>query len=111
MSTFDYNSLLNVASDLIAQFGRPASFKRVVSSGTSTRACTVVETAYSPTERDGSNIQFTDRRFLCDAKGLTIPPSAEDDKLFLDGELLRIVTVTRIQPANLNLVWDLQVRR
>lgn len=110
MATFDYASLRDVADSLIAQFGRGAALRRKVSSGTSTRACTVVEVDYNAVERDGSNIQFTDRRFLCAAGGLSIPPDSEEDKLVLDGAELRIVTAKRLQPASTNLVWDLQVR-
>jgi hypothetical protein len=107
MSDFDYPSLLNTASDIVGQFGRTAQLKR--SSGT--RYCKVVEVGYSPQERDGSVIQYTDRRFLCDAKNLAPGPDAEEDYLLLDAEQLRIVTVTRVQPSDLNVLWDLQVRR
>jgi hypothetical protein len=111
MATFDYLSLLDTASDLIAQFGRPASLRRKVTGGTATRACVVVEVDYTPTERNGSAIQFTDRRFLLDPKSTSQDPDAEEDYLLLDGEALRIVTAKRTQPADVNVLWDLQVRR
>lgn len=107
---FNYAEILAVADSLIAEFGRGMSLRRKVGADTVTRACVGVEVDYSATERDGSNIQFTDRRFLIRAGDLAIGPDAEEDKLVLDGKELRVVTVKRIQPASLNLVWDLQVR-
>ena len=110
MATFNYQEILDIADELVAEFGRGAGLKRQINGGTATRACTVCEVEYRPSERDGSHIQFTDRRFLIAAGGLTPGPDAEEDKLVLDGKELRIVTVTRIQPASLNVLWDCQVR-
>lgn len=111
MATFDYIGLRDTADQIIAQFGRGAGLKRKVNGGSATRACTVVEVDYTPQERDGALIQFTDRRFLLAAGGVTTtPPNAEEDKLVLDGKEMRIVTVKQIKPAETSVVYDLQVR-
>lgn len=110
MTTFNYQEILDVADEIIKEFGRGAGLRRKINGGTVTRACTIVEVGYTPSERDGSSIQFTDRRFLCSPAGLSPDPDAEEDKLMLDGKELRIVTVTRTQPASLNVLWDMQVR-
>lgn len=109
MSFFDYGSLRDLATDLISQFGgaQAASLKRTTAP--LSRPCTVVEVDYSPRDRDGVIILATDRRFLC-ADTADPPPSAEDDKLFVGGELLRIVTAKRYKPATVNIMWELQVR-
>jgi len=110
MSTFDYASLRDTADELIAQFGQSAGLKRKVDGGTATRACMVVEVDYRPSERDGQIVQFTDRRFLLAAGGQSIPPSSEDDQLIYEGKTFRIVTAKQIKPAEMSLVYDLQVR-
>lgn len=108
---FDYTEILLVADELITEFGRALALRRKVPSGTSTRACTGVEVEYRKNERDGQNIQWNDRRFLVKATGLALAPEAEEDQLVVDGVGLRVVTVTQLKPASLNLMWDLQVRQ
>lgn len=109
---FDYSSLRDTATELITQFGgqRPAALRRKISTGTSTRACTVVEADWTPRERDGVLIMQTDERYLC-TDDVNPPPDAEEDKLVVEGVEKRIVTVKRYKPATVNIMWDLQVRR
>lgn len=107
---FNYTEILAVADDLITEFGRGLGLRRKVNGGTATRACTGVEIEYNKNERDGQLIQQLDRRFLLKATGLAQPPEAEEDQLVVDGVFLRIVTVRKLQPATVNLYFDLQVR-
>jgi hypothetical protein len=111
MAAFNYEEIRDIADEIITEFGAGAGLKRKVSTGTSTRACTVVEVDYRPNERDGQLVQFTDRRFLCAAGGLvSLPPDSEEDKLVYEGVEMRIVTAKRIKPSTVSVVYDLQVR-
>lgn len=107
MASFDYSEILEVADELIDEFGITAQLSR----GGVLRYCTVVRIDYRPQDRDGDMIKQTDRRYLVAAGGLALPPDSEEDRLVVLGEDLRIVTVTPLMPANVPIFYEVQTRK
>jgi hypothetical protein len=114
MALFNYAEIRDLAEEIIAEFGQPAVLRRAAGSGTASRACNIVEVAYSDRERNGTTVRQNDRRFLCGAGAsgvIAIPPSSEEDKLVIGGTVeLRIVNSEPIRPATTAVVWTLQCR-
>lgn len=106
MVKFNYTNIVKVADKLIDQFGTTGQLKR----GTVLRPCTLVRVDYTAQERDGQLIQFNDTRFLVASGDIETPPSAEDDRLVVEGQEKRIMSSRPLRPATTTLLYDLQVR-
>jgi hypothetical protein len=110
---FNYAAQRLRADRMIARYGTTSA---VLRRGSSDRACTVVEIAFTPHERRAL-VNPTDRHVLISAEGLAIPPDKELDRLVMDDPVsgqpkeLRIVEpVGRLSPAKTVVFWDLMVR-
>jgi hypothetical protein len=98
---------------MIARYGTTSA---VLRRGSSDRACTAVEIAFTPRERRAL-VNPTDRRILISAEDLTTPPDKELDRLVMidpangQSKELRITEpVGRLAPAGTVVFWDLLVR-
>jgi hypothetical protein len=110
---FNYSAQRLRADRMIARYGTTTAILR---RGSSDRACTAVEIAFTPRERR-QLVNPTDRRVLISAEGLTTPPDKELDKLLMTNpatgqmqELKITEPVGRLAPAGLVVFWDLMVR-
>jgi hypothetical protein len=102
-----YTNIKNTAARLIAKFGMAAIIRRV---NDNDYPVIVVMAEYLPREKDGQLIQWTDRKAILAAQGLTIVPNAQTDQLIVDQDL-QIVTVTKTSPGGDDIIYELQVRR
>lgn len=86
----------------------------IVRNGTQMIPCIYVEGEYQPDERDGNIVQYTDRRvFVSPASIGDVVLDDETDRFKYDASDTddhRIITVDRVKPATVNLLWELQVR-
>lgn len=105
MATINYASLQNVATQFIKAFGRAAVLRDDEDNEV---AVTVILTDYGARERDGKLISPHDRRALVAV--LAHKPSAETERLVIDGEDYRIVNVIPLAPGGTTLYFDCQVR-
>jgi hypothetical protein len=60
---------------------------------------------------DGNLIRRNDKRVLMSAKNLSITPDMETDQLVIGAEVYQIKNIITIQPGDLVVLYDLQVRR
>jgi hypothetical protein len=111
MGKFNYGPLTNTGAKLIDRFGYAATISRKIDGVTTTFAVTIVMTEYQPREKDGALVLETDRKAILSAKGLTITPDPETDRLIENGNSLRIVTVTPTAPAGVPILYELQIRK
>lgn len=99
--TYDYAKSRSVADRLIKRFGQTGAIRREVhGSGppynpgpptvTEDYPCTLVETAYSNHELEGSRILATDKKVLIAAGGLVVEPTPSD-KVVIGGKAYAIV--------------------
>jgi len=102
-----YTNIKKTAANLIKKFGMPAIIRRT--DGTDFPVIVVVA-EYLPREKDGQLIQWTDRKAIMAAHGLTFVPNAQTDQLILDQDL-QIVTVTKTSPGGDDIIYELQIRR
>jgi hypothetical protein len=108
MGRFNYAPISKTAAKLIDKFGTDALIRRKNDTDYPVR---VVISEYRPAERDGKLIQFTDRKAILAAEGLTfLPVNPETDQLVMD-QSMQIVTVTRVSPGDVDVILELQVRR
>lgn len=117
MPTVDYNRFKDTASDMIEKWGMTAVLRRV---GMADRTCTVVITNFSPMERAGNMRNPLDRKALVSARGLTVPPDPDRDRLItfvqpdgtVEDEALKIVeTPYRVDMAGKVVYYKLAVRK
>jgi hypothetical protein len=105
MVAINYASLQTVATQMIAMFGRAALLR---DDDDNEVAVTAILTDYGARERDSKLIAPHDRRALVAV--LAHKPDPETERLVIDGEDYRIVTVNGFAPGGTTLYFDLQVR-
>ena len=119
--TFDYGEAQDDADDLIAEFGRAISLRRIVNTGTAWApsqsstdfATTGARVDFTLKQIQSGNILDTDERWLVaagplDAQGVTtITPS---DLIVIGGVARSIVRADPLAPAGTAVFFDCQVR-
>tara|TARA_S200002703_G_scaffold132666_1_gene120541 strand:+ start:1785 stop:2135 length:351 start_codon:yes stop_codon:yes gene_type:complete len=115
--TFNYTALQTSAGSLLQNFGRQLTFTRTTDGAYDPNTGTTSPTTstftkygcvfeYSDSERGDQTIEEGDRRVL--AEGHTYQVG---DKVSLDSETYRIISVSNIQPAGTIVACNLQVRK
>lgn len=113
MSKYNYDKLIATATRMIDKFGRNITKRSVSSSGDAwnpTRSNTdtiisAVATSFNANEIDGTLIKATDKLFLT-YSAVTV------SDLIVDGtEVLSVINVSAINPAESVLIYKVQARR
>lgn len=71
---------------------------------------TVAVTEYSDRDKDGTLIKMTDKKALVSAEGLTFEIE-NADSLVISSDEYQVVTVDKIKPADVVVVYEIQVRK
>lgn len=119
MAEFNYSSIAVTADRLLKRFGQPLEFSRTTKgtydptqgttpTTTSTYQATSVWLGYSVSEIDGVVVKQGDAKVY--TSHLDTRPLIGDmvDK---DGSTWRVQNVMPVQPANVNVIYQLQVRK
>lgn len=72
--------------------------------------CQVVVTEYSDRDKDGTLIQYTDKKALISPEGLDIEPS-NGHMLQIANDKYQIMNVNPIKPATLVIMYEAQIRK
>lgn len=123
--TFDYAKSRSVADKLIKRFGQSGFIRREVpgagppyNPGPPTITdypCTLVETAYSNHELEGSRILASDKKVLIAAGGLAVEPTPSD-KVVIGGKAFSIVApnegngVKPLSPGGVVIMFEAHCR-
>lgn len=110
-----YNKLQGYTDRALRTLGMPALLRRT----TGDRTCYVVFEEYSALERMGRTLDPLDTRAYIAAKGLSIPPDSEKDRLVTlvpgsstEDATFRIVERPKpLAPAGVVLLWEMRVRK
>lgn len=116
-----YTSLQGVAKNLLVQFGTTMTHRRittVVNPSTGVSTPTTVDTTFSgvvfPYEDkrvDGALIQRGDLKITAAGIDLAVAdPRSSADYVIFAGDTLRVINVSKISPAGVPVVYELQVR-
>jgi hypothetical protein len=131
MATFNYARSINTADRLIKKFGQLGAIRRTIAGGGPSRnpgpatfefyrvSLAVLE--YDVREVDGTNILSTDKQVYVSVKGfsLVIEPSKDAVVLggtwvaaqYQGGQVMTIIPpVKQLNPAGINVFWELQAR-
>lgn len=118
---FDYTRAADTAERLLTTFGARGAIRRQTpGSGPSydpgppvltDHPATVAVTAYTAREIDGTRILARDKKALVSPAGLPIEPTTSDKLLDASGQAYTIVNVEAVRPAEVTVLWKLQVRR
>ena len=121
MSTFDYGLFVSVANELIKEFGQIGAISKPgdpsgpaydPTAGTSvSRAAEFAVTKYALAEIDGSRVLAQDQKVRLAPNDLTDDPSTDEELFEADGTTWSIINVDAIRPADVTVLWVLQVRR
>jgi len=114
---FNYQRMQNTAQQLLQSFGQQLTFTRTASGSydpdtgtTSTTESTFAKYAcvfdYTDTERADETIQEGDRRVLAESGDYQV-----GDKVDIDGETYRVLTVSETSPASTIVSVGMQVRK
>ena len=106
MAKFDYASVTNIASDLIAEFGQTGALRRTTSDAdpfnptqtTTDYPCTFAILEYAKSLVDGTLIKQPDQMVYLSTSGLSVSPETTD-RLVVAGAALTIVNVKPLSPA------------
>lgn len=119
MAAFDYGKMKGTAEKLLSRFGQAATLlKPGVPSGPAhnpgpavplSYACTVVVTDFSASERQGTEIEVTDRKVLVSTGGLPVAPATRD-KITIGGKTFNVINVETLNPGGTSLLYTLQAR-
>jgi hypothetical protein len=104
---FDWTEVEDDIIETITEYGQVGALRPA--SGADIPVKFVVS-QYDQQERDGELIQFGDQKVYLSTEGLSEVPTARHRLVFASGSDHRIVAVERIAPAELVLVYILQVR-
>lgn len=115
--SFDYNELVSTASEMLVEFGKAATLKRIVtgaydpSTGTAPVTTTSLNTnaavfAYDQKYIDGTLIKQGDQRAYLSPR----QEPKQGDKLTWMGADLEIVAVKPLAPAGVAVLFEAQVR-
>lgn len=118
----DYNALAQTAKRLIANNGRDVVLVRFVAgdydpetntfSNASAAETTIkgVRLNYNRSQIDNEIIKQGDIKMFVEAVGLSTPP-AVDDKIKIDSEIWDIKNIKPLQPADVAVFYELQLRQ
>ena len=120
-STFDYNKIQDTALNLIEKFGADATVKKAsIAAGAnawnapqqvaSDKVGKAVRTEYSLYNINGTTIKAGDVKLLLAAKDLTVMP-AQGDTVVFAGTEYKVMNIDPIAPAEVILVYVVQLRR
>ncbi|QHJ83864.1 MAG: hypothetical protein [Bacteriophage sp.] len=117
MDNFDYDSMGNIATELIAKFGVAYYLKRAAVTNTVdgvqvvTRPPAVkimgVKVEYNQKEIDGTLIKAGDLKMVCDAR---VKDIAIGDKVVISGQSWRVENPNPVIPADTLICYKLQLR-
>lgn len=115
MATFDYEGLRVTALQLIERFGASMVLKSVAVSGSkfdptlipANVSCIGVLTKFKNRDIDGTRIQAKDRKVIL-AADQAVPKAS--DRLVAHGVEYQVIAADPVKPADVTLVWHLQVR-
>lgn len=118
--SFDYSSMGVTADELITEFGAPATLTRpadpaynpatgkTVQASPLVQATTAVVIDYEQKYVDGTLIRAGDKQCFLTPKGI-VPPR-QGDVLAWQGVNYKVIGVTPIAPAGVNVLYELQLR-
>jgi len=112
MSKFDYTNLSATATRLVNRFGKTLKKRTITNSGTDFNPTqTAVDSdidgviaSYGLNEIDGTLILTTDKKLL------TTSLLELDDKVVDNSIVYSIVSISQVQPADVNLLYKVQLR-
>lgn len=118
---FDYEEMLAVANELIDEFGQDGTLSvpgtktgdawNPTIGAPSSVPCVCVEIDFNRNEIDGKQVLATDKRVFVKAGGLSADIVPGATQITYNGKVHQIVgPVKQINPAGLNLAWEMQVR-
>ena len=120
MAAFDYDEMVDLADELVAEFGQTGAVRRTPQTGTGynpTDGTPVNHTAvfavidYSSRDIDGTRVLATDKRVIMGVGALTITPATTDLLVEAGGGVYKIVNVSPINPAGTVVAYEIQARR
>lgn len=116
-----YADMLAMADEMIAEFGQLGAIRRPgVNNGTphtpnygppTNEPARFVMTAWSARDIDGTRIKAADRKALVAPGTLPADPTTSDLLVEANGTPWKIVGVETLRPAEMTLLYTLQVRR
>lgn len=119
MAKFDYARAQTTALRLLDNFGQAGSVVRDVPGGgpewdpgepvPTPHACTLAVLRFDNKDIDGTLIKATDKKVYIAAKSLPIVP-VTTDKLMIGGLSHTIVRVMPLNPADINVYFEVQAR-
>jgi hypothetical protein len=119
MSSFNYAKSQATAERLLIKFGQAGSIVRDVPGGGSDwdpgepvptpYACTVAVLKFDNKDIDGTLIKATDKKVYIAAKGLAIIPTTTD-RISIGGVQHTVIRVMPLNPAGINVYFELQAR-
>lgn len=114
-STQLYRKLAKVTDSVIKKLGMPAILRRADGD----RSCIVVMSQFTALERMGRMISPIAIKALVSAKGLSVPPDTEQDRLVTIDPINKTTEYVykivgppiALSPAGIILYWELQVEK
>lgn len=118
--SFDYTEIAADADELLAEFGAPATLKRVTAggydpaTGDTTSASSAewisvgVKLDYEQKQVDGTLIRRGDQRILLSVVGMVNPQTG--DTLTIGIDVFNVIESRPLQPALVPVLFDVQVR-
>lgn len=121
MSTFDYADMVEMAEEMIIEFGQAGFIRRPgVATGpahnptpsvSTNHPAKFVITRFKSNEIDGSRVLASDKKALVSPLGLTVAPTLSDTLVDAGGASWKIVGVETLRPAETTVLITLQVRK
>lgn len=109
MATAFYDRAVNMADRMIRKYGKVTS-AYLRRDGTDYPVA-VVRLDYRVSDIDGNLIRRTDKRILMPAKNLTVAPDMETDQLVIGSKVYQIKNITTLEPGDVAVLYDMQVRQ
>lgn len=120
---FNYAESLNDAQDLLSEFGQDVSIvvtgestynpdTQTITNSSASYTAKGVLLDYKATDRGASldgSIQVNDKKLLVSPVGLTVTPTP-NDKVTINGVVWNIANVKAVKPADVTVLYELQVR-
>lgn len=119
---FNYVNARATANRLLKNFGRTATLRRVtvgaydettgdVVNSTTSVAVDAVLLNYGTAEKAGGLVQAGDVKALVAVGTQTSPPRVGDELVLSSGVVYRVVTCSPLSPAEVDVLYELQLRK